>query len=176
MTMNIEKLKRTSRLFSAASLMIIAALLIAMVAVIELGMAVAFSDDIMRMIAEGAEPAVSIVKNDVYIVVAIACVCIPLVAAMFFLAYRLFRNIGGSHTPFDAENVKILKLISYLLMIIAIPVSIIASSVLIMYTSWSDGNIAWGGFGLVIVAVMFYFMAHIFEYGAALQKESDETL
>jgi hypothetical protein len=33
-----------------------------------------------------------------------------------------------------------------------------------------------GSFAVIITAVLFYFMALVFEYGTELQKESDSTL
>jgi ABC-type antimicrobial peptide transport system permease subunit len=173
--MNIERMKRTSHFFSVASLLITIALLIAIVAVVAAGIAVAFNSDLMNDLL--TESGGNIIKNDVYLVVAIAGICLPLVAMMFFLAHRLFRNIGRSHTPFTMDNVKILKWISYLILILAIPASIIIALLTQRFSSWTeDAVVGWSGVPLVLLAVMFYFMAHVFEYGTALQKESDETL
>jgi len=174
--MNAEKLSRTSSFFSVASLVIAAIMLIALVAVIVTGIAIVANDGLMNLIAEEIAPG-TFVKNDIYIVMAIALLCLPFIAFMFFLAYRLFRNISISRTPFSTDNVRILKLISYIMLIFAIPVTMIAEALYVLYSSWGSTTLQLGGgLPLVFVAVLFYFMAYVFEYGAALQKESDETL
>ena len=173
MKMNIERMKRTSSLFSALSLIITAVLLIALIAVFVVGIAALVNDGFMNLIVEYSEP---FVKNDVYLIMAAAGICLPVITFMFFLAYKLFGNIGASHTPFSVENAKIMKLISYL-MLILVAVSIAAETLIVLYSSWTTDTVQLGGgFILIVVAVLFYFMAHIFEYGAALQKESDETM
>jgi len=176
MNMNVEKLSRTSSLFSIASLVVAAMLLIAMVAVFAVGIAILANESFMNLIAEEIAPE-TFVKNDVYLMMAIVLMCLPFIAFMFFLAYKLFRNISISHTPFSTENVKILKLISYIMLIFALPVTIVAEALFALYSSWGSTTLQLGGgLPLVFVAVLFYFMAYVFEYGAALQKESDETL
>jgi len=176
MRMNKERMSKASSLFSVLSLIITALLLIAVVAVVVLGIALSFNEGLMNMIAEEIEPE-TFVKRDIYLIVVVVLMCVPLMASMFFLAYKLFGNIGTSQTPFSMENVKILKWISYLMLIFAIPVTLAAEALFMLYSSWDVFTMQWGGgLPLVFVAVLFYFMAHIFEYGAALQKESDETL
>jgi hypothetical protein len=174
--MNIERMKKTSHFFSVVSLLITVALLIAVIAIIAVGIAVALNDSLWPSILNEVEGQ-SIVKDDIYVMVAMACMVLPVVTAMFFLSYRLFSNIGRSHTPFTTDNVKILKWISYLILVLAIPVSIAVALMAQTFSSWTDDAvIGWNGIPLILLAVMFYFMAHIFEYGTALQKESDETL
>ena len=174
--MNIERLKRTSSLFSVASLIIAVLLLVAVVAVVVAGLTVAFSDSLMNRLQEEIAPE-TFVRNDIYLLVAAACMCIPLIALMFFLAHKLFGNVNASGTPFSDDNVRILKLVSYLMIILAV-VSIAAEGMVVFNSSWASDavQLGGGGFILIVMAVLFYFMAHVFEYGAALQKESDETL
>jgi len=176
MKMNVKRLKRTSSFFSAISLLIAAVLVIAVIATVALGITLLVNDELMSKAVEEMAPQ-TFVKDDVYVIMAVVGIVVPLIAVMFFLAYMLFRNINESETPFSTENVKILKWVSYLLLILAVPVSIIIGILVIHYSSWDVDAATWvGGLPLVFVAVLFYFMAHVFEYGAELQKESDETL
>jgi len=175
MTMNIERLKRTSSFLSVGSLIIAVALIIALVAVIAVGIAILVNDGIMNMIADEIAPE-TFVRKDVYLIMAAVGMCVPLIALIFFFLYKLFGNFSSSHSPFSVENVKILKMVSCIMLILAV-VSVAAEALIVFNSSWDVSTMQMGsGLTLILGALLIYFMAHIFEYGAALQRESDETL
>jgi len=181
---NAGRLKRASSIFAVISLIITALLAIALVAVAVLGIAAALNGDIMHWLLNewgemaGADqyPVSWSTETDVYLNLFAAGMILITMIFIFLYAYKLFSNISTSHTPFDMENAKILKKISYVMLILAIPVSIINAILMAVFASGSSGMTEMNNLIFVLVAILFYFLALIFEYGASLQKESDETL
>jgi hypothetical protein len=77
-----------------------------------------------------------------------------LIAALYF-ANKIFKDMKTSHTPFKAEYIRNMKIISVIIFI---------SGLIILNVT------------LIVVAVLLYCFSLAFEYGLELQRESDETL
>ncbi|HIQ96847.1 MAG TPA: DUF2975 domain-containing protein [Candidatus Limivivens merdigallinarum] len=87
----------------------------------------------------------------------------------------IFRNIDFHETPFSLDNCRALFRMGILIIVFGI----VRGSVLrVLCSFWKIGGS--GGspadFALIIVGAVVISISYIFEYGTALQKESDETL
>ena len=82
---------------------------------------------------------------------------ITLLVLIFLMRYirTTFDLIGSGETPFSAEVIKNMRIVAILLTVIMLPNSVV---------------------GAAIVALSMWALMAIFEYGATLQTESDETL
>ena len=98
-----------------------------------------------------------------------------LITSMFIRALSMFRAISKEIAPFDKSNAKKLKSIATILLIYAIVVPIARAG---FYRSFAPD------FGVhtsmdapfIVLALIFFFIAILFDYGAELQRESDELL
>lgn len=110
-----------------------------------------------------------------YIILIIGVVVSILYATLFFIASSIFSAISIDESPFKELQVKRLKRVSQLF-IGTIIVPLILQNVL----HWV---LIPGGYFYInldgtelVTAIIFYVLAEIFAYGAALQREVDETL
>ena len=87
-------------------------------------------------------------------------------ANLFLQAQNIFKDISKDGSPFEMKHVKRIKRVAFLYLII----SLIDSE-----TSAISISISFNMVGIV-GALMFYCIALVFEYGCALQQESDEIL
>lgn len=94
---------------------------------------------------------------------------------ILLIAYRMFKSISIDIMPFSQENAKRLKKIGALLMIYSLVEPIAREG---FYSSFAPEITMQSSFniGSVILALLFFFIAVIFDYGAELQRFSDETL
>ena len=99
----------------------------------------------------------------------------PLGFTVLYFVNQMFTNIYRNNTPFTEDNARCLEIIAVLLVIYTI------------ITAIFDGVMQWVidipfyqsygvGISPLLVAVLLYFLALVFRHGAALQKQSDETL
>ena len=96
-------------------------------------------------------------------------------SAILFVASFIFKDMSRGNTPFTAKNANRLRVISLLLIALSIvipPLKMLLT--MIFFTSASAYCSI--SLGQIIFAIMFFCLALIFEYGAELQRESDETL
>jgi len=91
---------------------------------------------------------------------------IALMANLFYHAQNIFKDISIDSSPFEMKQVKRIKRVAILYLII---------SLFDFQNSPASFTVSLNLVG-IIGAFMFYCMALIFEYGCALQKESDEIL
>jgi len=91
---------------------------------------------------------------------------LALMANLFLQAQNIFKDISKDGSPFEMKHVKRIKRVAFLYLII----SLIDSE-----TSAISISISFNMVGIV-GALMFYCIALVFEYGCALQQESDEIL
>jgi len=96
----------------------------------------------------------------------VGIVGMALMANLFLQAQNIFKDISKDGSPFEMKHVKRIKRVAILYLII---------SLLDSETSAVSISISFNMVGIV-GALMFYCIALIFEYGCALQKESDEIL
>lgn len=106
-----------------------------------------------------------------YIILIIGGVVSILYATLFFVASSIFSAISIDESPFKELQVKRLKRVSQLF-ISTIIVQNVLHWILIpggyFYINLNGTEL--------VTAIIFYILAEIFAYGAALQREVDETL
>ncbi|WP_313467082.1 DUF2975 domain-containing protein [Carnobacterium sp.] len=110
-----------------------------------------------------------------YIIFSIGIIVSMIYAVLFFVASSIFSDISNGESPFKKLQVKRLKRVSWLFTS-TIFIPLILQNVL--HWILIPGGyyfISLGGTELV-TAIIFYILAEIFAYGAALQREVDETL
>lgn len=98
-----------------------------------------------------------------------------LVLRMFIKAYRMLNSISKEAAPFSKSNVNKIKGIGTLLLVYAFVVPIARAG---FYRSFAPTINTKTSFDVsfVLLALMFFFIATVFDYGAELQRESDELL
>ena len=88
---------------------------------------------------------------------------------------RFGKVLQTSETPFSPKCIKCLKIVAYVLLVW----SIVGGIVGMVSRGWLTGRFMMGfsvDFGMLLLALAFLMVVYIFQYGAKLQKESDETL
>lgn len=95
--------------------------------------------------------------------------------AILYIVNRIFRDISNGGAPFELKHAKRMKTIAYLMLIDAVAVPIVFRTWLGMLLSPETVYHGING-TLVVVAVIFFCLSYIFEYGSALQQLDDETL
>jgi hypothetical protein len=97
------------------------------------------------------------------------------VSAILFVASFIFKDMSQGITPFTTKNANRLRTIS--LLIIALSIVIPPLKMLITMMFFPSVRAYFSiEVGQTVFAIMFFCLAHIFEYGAELQREADETL
>ena len=98
-----------------------------------------------------------------------------LLFAIFVIAHQIFKDISHEHTPFNIKHVKRIKTISILTLISSIITPTIEMALTKIFAPAVEAS-SEINFGFIAIAIMFYCLALIFEYGTILQTQSDETL
>lgn len=98
-----------------------------------------------------------------------------LLLGILFLTHRMFKSISQFIDPFSPENAKRLREIAFIIFIYSIAQPFLKTS---FYTYFAPKVTMQSSFNVVfiILALMFYFFSMVFDYGAELQRLSDETL
>lgn len=95
---------------------------------------------------------------------------------MFFVE-KLGKEISKSETPFTDSVIKYLKCIGFsLLALTFIPEIVTSLSMMIVFPQLPTSISLNVNATLIVLALLFIMLIYIFQYGVALQKESDETL
>lgn len=94
--------------------------------------------------------------------------------AIFLLTYRMFNEISITGTPFNLKYVKTIKTIGVLVAVMTV-VGGFVDSAAASYAGMETLGLITDSTGLVFGVIIFC-LAYIFDYGCALQKQSDETL
>jgi hypothetical protein len=105
------------------------------------------------------------IKQLITIVIA-GIIAMALMANLFRQAENIFKDIQVDSSPFEMKQVKRIKRVAILYLIVSL-INFETSATSIMISLNLVG---------IVGALMFWCIALIFEYGCALQKESDETL
>ncbi|HEY5536631.1 MAG TPA: hypothetical protein VIL99_17075 [Ignavibacteria bacterium] len=105
------------------------------------------------------------IKQLITIVIA-GIISMILMANLFRQVENIFKDIHVDSSPFEMKQVKRIKRVAILYLIISL-INFETSATSIMISLNLVG---------IVGALMFWCIALIFEYGCALQKESDETL
>ncbi|MGG4195829.1 DUF2975 domain-containing protein [Paenibacillus jamilae] len=114
-------------------------------------------------------------KSDLIITFSGEVVRLCLIMVILFIARRIFKDISKDYTPFVAKHMKRLKRISLLIAGIAIIPGFVEIAMIQMVTPAARVNVSFELF-YILVAVVFFCLAQIFDYGRMLQQQSDETL
>lgn len=94
---------------------------------------------------------------------------------IFLYADKIFMAINKSGVPFSTENILKLKRIGIMIMIYSFVLPIARAGFYKTFAPQLNNQISFN-ISLIILSLLFVFMAIIFEYGTELQKMSDETL
>lgn len=111
-------------------------------------------------------------------VIAEMCTIIVSGILMFFMlatSYCMFKSINTDIAPFSKPNVQRLKNLGILLLVYALVVPIARTG---FYSTFAPTINIHSSFNIsfAVLALSFFFIAKVFEYGAELQRQSDETL
>ena len=98
-----------------------------------------------------------------------------LVIAMLWVAAVIFRDVSREYTPFSPKHTARLKVISLLMFALAVIPAPVELLLKIVCLPEQAAVVNFQPMYLVFT-VIFYCLAQIFEYGRALQQESDQTL
>ena len=92
---------------------------------------------------------------------------------MFIILRRIFRDMGNGQTPFAEKQVARIRNVALVSLILCIIQNV--TEAIVQYTIFQTDtfslDIMWFVFTIVI-----YCLAYIFDYGAQLQRQADETL
>lgn len=94
--------------------------------------------------------------------------------SILILTHQIFKDISREYTPFLEKHFNRMKNIALLLLISSLlePFLFSGFNSLIPYLNFPN----WPGYTSIIFAAIVYCFALIFQYGSALQQQSDETL
>jgi len=98
-----------------------------------------------------------------------------IMAAILFVMSFIFKDISREGAPFTKKNSNRIRMISILLItqtLVIPPLQFLAAKLLSPVTNVLVSI----NLGSILVAATFFCLALIFEYGAELQRQSDETL
>ena len=99
-----------------------------------------------------------------------------LMASILFVASSIFKDMSHAHTPFIQKNAIRLKVISLFLIAFGVLIQPLRMLLVLVYVSPQSDIFFSINLGYLVFAAVFFSLALIFEYGAELQRESDETL
>ncbi|MBE6759813.1 MAG: DUF2975 domain-containing protein [Ruminococcaceae bacterium] len=95
-------------------------------------------------------------------------------SVVMLLCERILGTVNTENTPFVAENVRRLKIMSVLMAVISVVPSWLAQIVSFIL---GDRNLLMEvELGMLMIALVIWCLALIFEYGVTLQQREDETL
>ncbi|MCL1823496.1 MAG: DUF2975 domain-containing protein [Oscillospiraceae bacterium] len=96
-------------------------------------------------------------------------------AAVLFVASFIFKNISRDGLPFTKRNSNKIKIISLLLIAHEVLLPPLRLLILMVLIPEAEAAVSMN-LGIIVAAAVFFCIALIFEYGAELQQQSDETL
>jgi len=106
---------------------------------------------------------------------------IPILSASLFTGFSLLHSIRKEETPFTKKNATKLKIIALLLVIYEIYVIISQCIIFSTYFRFEEPKYnvimetSFGG-AVIVLGLIVYCIALVFEYGITLQNQVDETL
>jgi len=118
---------------------------------------------------------------EIYLFFAISFASIPVMAASLFFSLSLLNSIRKEETPFTKKNAKKLKIVALLLVAYEIYFIISQRIFYSFFFRFENPNhtvlfeTSFGGVVMVLGLVIFC-IALVFEYGITLQNQVDETL
>lgn len=112
---------------------------------------------------------------EMQLAMAMGAIGIGLAGFIMFKADKLMKNLKTSHTPFTEDNSVLIRHMAYLIFVYSAILPLINYVLVEAYAPEVEEMIPFS-IGFVLVALLFYGLALVFEYGTGLQKDSDETL
>ena len=156
---NIKKIKKSA-------LVLLAAVSLIMLYFIIITVASFFVFDIVFDGVSSSNP----VKNALYFISALVMLSVQIFVVILLL------SVKKDETPFNLKNVRLLKSIAILLMVLE-PLEVIASRI---PTVLSDNTVAvmtyFPSGSIFVAGIVVYCISLVFKYGITLQKQFDETL
>lgn len=175
-----EKISTSSK-FVAIVLRVSCAITALLIAFLLVGLAIfAFSNG---RLAESLQQAYATVKIDNIMVTpgiptlmvffASAIIQLALILVLLLTLNKMFTDISKSHSPFEEKQVLRIKRVALLTLIICI-----LSNAFDFIGGYIVKGVIAPGINLfwIVIAIVIYCLAFIFDYGCKLQTESDETL
>jgi|GEM_PF-6547806 hypothetical protein len=175
-----EKIQRNSKRMSVVLFVLSIALIIGLIIPVAILIWVEVNADANLLVTNGwgiystagkALQSIGEVKAEMCTVIAAGL----LILVMFIKAYSMFRSISIDLAPFSKANATRLKQIGIILILYAIVIPIIRLG---FYRSFApEINMSSSiDAPYVVLSLIFFFIAMLFDYGAELQRESDELL
>ena len=174
-----SKISKTSRLISGILLVGCIAmglgaigLIIAVIALFSHGSELG---SFLQVIFAGQVVSGAAVPSTLSIVMAVL-LALALLAVMFFLfstLRQIFKDLGNGQTPFSHRQVSRIRKVALLSLILCVMENLTEAfaQYFLFKTNAFSIDIMWLVFTIVI-----YCLAYIFDYGAQLQRQADETL
>ena len=119
-------------------------------------------------------------QGDFFYITFLNIITSAMVLVVLFVASSLLRSIKSDDTPFISKNTKRLKIISFLLVAIE-PIQMILGAIFNVIRPLTENGekiisvTSMGGM-VIILGLIVFCIALVFERGIELQKQSDETL
>jgi len=94
---------------------------------------------------------------------------------MYFIN-RFFMNIHKSNVVFTYTNVRDLRTVALLIVVLAVVMTVVVSLTTYFLLNAEDIVVGFSPLTMLLTAFIVYVLSLIFSHGADLQRESDETL
>ena len=171
MSEKTERIRKISNLLYILCLVLAVALLACSVVSIALGI---MTPDVEELRTSSVDHYGSV--DNAVVEYMFSAVSLILMGVVTLMAALMFRSMSRSYTPFLNANPATLMIMGHVTLFSAIALPIFRY---VVTTSMGCGPFTLdivGSFTMIVIAVIIYCASLIFEYGAELQKESDETL
>ena len=128
-----------------------------------------------------ATDVLSGIGTDLYWFFAISFASVPIMLASLIINFSLLHSIRKEETPFTKKNASKLKVVALLLIAYEIYVTIsqrILYSVFLRFENPNHSVVIETSLGgvIIVLGLVVYCIALVFEYGITLQNQVDETL
>lgn len=167
---NLHRLKKVCRYASKVLTVGYVVLFVLAVATLITGIASFFSDDVYKFILDFTRAADG--EKITVIAAFVEATVIFLVGSITVeRTNKIVKSIEGEHSPFTQKNADIMMFMCYMYIVTAVVILVLE------YLARKSISLSIFAFlALLFVAVVIYALKLVFQYGAILQKESDETL
>ena len=106
----------------------------------------------------------------------ITMLSIGVMAAILLVASLIFKDMSREGMPFTEKNSNRIRVISLLLIAQGLVVPPLQLLIAMVFSAADASDYIGLDLSLIVIAIIFFCLALIFEYGAELQRQSDETL
>ena len=175
-----RKISKTGKLISAILFVACALTALAVFLLLVAVIALAFSNSPTvaslhnSFIITSSSGSIDIISTKTLVILFLLAVLqLAITFSVLFVLYRIFLDISRSYTPFEKKHVIRMKQVAILTFAMCITTNICdwVGSILLQQRALLEIDIMW-----LVIAIVIYCIAHIFDYGYQLQTQSDETL